>query len=186
MWNRLLDLLDHAKEIPEANDLRTQVGSLREGRLLLDGTDRTTPLLKKAAGLLRSAVTTAHGHFKETFEKERKRLEGSEAWQRISEADRILAEEGIGSIPAVNIGSNEELLQSLKSTPLPSWREKTDALSKRFDDAAMKAAVLLQPKVQKISFERVTLQNTEEVKAWVVKQEARLVGMVKDGPIVIG
>jgi hypothetical protein len=155
--------------------------------LLLDGTDRTTPLLKKTAGLLRSAVTAAHGHFKETFEKERMRLEGSEAWQRIREADRIriLAEEGIASIPAANIGGNEELLQSLKSTPLSSWREKADALPKRFDDAAMKAAVLLQPKVQKISFERVTLQNTEEVKAWVVKQEARLVGMIKDGPIVI-
>jgi len=187
-WNRLLDLLDHAKEIPEANDLSTQVGSLREGRLLLGGTDRATPLLKKAGGLLRSAVTAAHGHFKETFEKERKRLEGSEAWQRIRETDRIriLTEESIASIPAVNIGGNEELLQSLKSTPLWSWREKTDALSKRFDDAAMKAAVLLQPKVQKISFERVTLQNTEEVKAWVVKQEARLVGMIKIGPIVIG
>lgn len=188
VWRRLVDLLGHAQGLPEADDLRTQVAALRDGRLLLDGTDRSTPLLKKAAELLRSSVKAAYGRFKDTFAGERKRLEGSEVWRRISESDRarILSEGGIASVPTVNIGGDEELLQSLKSTPLSSWREKADALPKRFGDAALKAALLLQPKVQKVSFDRVTLQNLDEVKAWVTEQEVRLAGMVKHGPIVIG
>jgi len=188
VWHRLTALLSHARGLAEANDLRTQAEAIRDGRLLLDSTDRGTPLLKKTAEVLRIAVREVYGRFKDRFEEERGRLEDSDVWKRIGEEDRkrILGEEGISSILSINVGSEEELLRSMESTSLSSWREKTDALPQRFSNAAMKAAVLLLPKVRKVAFDRVTLKSTDEVRAWIKEQEARLVNIIKDGPIIIG
>jgi hypothetical protein len=147
-----------------------------------------TPLLKGTAELLRSALREAHGRFKSVYEEERSRLEASDSWKKIKDAQRrrILEDEGIAEVPALSIGGDDDLVRSLDRTPLTSWAEKTDALSQRFANAAMKAAKLLAPKVQKHKPTSGILKTPAEVKAWVASLEKDLLKKLDDGPIVIG
>ena len=187
-WQRLEAMLRHAKEIPDAGDLKSQADAVKTGRLLLDATDRVSPLLKKAAEKLRNSVTEAHAKFAATYRAELARLEASDSWQKIKKDQRkqILAECSIAEIPVLSVGSDDELQRSLDATPIPSWQEKTDALSHRFGNAAMQAAKFLEPKVQRVHLSSGTLKDENGVKSWLSAQEKDLIGKLTDGPIVIG
>jgi hypothetical protein len=186
-WKRLERLLVHGIDCDELTETRSSAESVRSGRLLLDTTDHAKPLVKKAAGVLRSAVNDAHKALVDVHDSEMQKLEATDAWKKITADQRssILAEEGIADTPSIQVGSDDQLLATLDTTPLPSWRDKADALPKRFASAAMKAAKLLEPKTQYVRLSSSTLTTEPEVKAWVAEQEAKLLGKLAEGPIVI-
>jgi len=186
-WARLKSLVAHASGLPEAVDLATQMAGVRDDRLLLDSTDRVTPLAKRAAEVVRAAVKAARDSYQAVYDKGLTSLEASDVWKAIAleERARILGEESISAPSPLTIGTDEELIANLNATPLPSWREKSDALSQRFANAALKAAQLLEPKVQRIKLASGTLKSPEQVRAWLAEQEGSLVEKVKNGPIVI-
>lgn len=146
-----------------------------------------TPLKKKAASALRTAINAAHKGYADRHAKEMKALTASDSWQKITDdqRDQILREEGIAAVPSINVGSDEDLLRTLDAAPLTSWRDKTDALPNRFANAAMKAARLLEPKTQRVHLTSGTLHSEAEVKAWISEQETKLIESVKKGPVVI-
>jgi len=146
------------------------------------------PLLKQAAQALRTAVTAAHGAFAKRHAELLAELETSEAWQRISSAQRItiMSEEGISSVPDLEVGSDEQLLSTLQHTPVSAWNDKTAALTARFQNAARKAARLLEPKTQYVTLKSGTLRTEADVKAWLGAQETTLVAKLKEGPVVVG
>lgn len=187
-WKRLESLLAHARGLPEVDDLIAQSDAICEGRLLLDATDRVTPPAKKAADLLRAALTSANGRLRATYDSEKQRLDAADVWRRIDEDQRrqIAGEERIDGIPAIATGSDEELCRTLDAIPLVSWDEKIDALPQRFANAAMKAAKLLEPKVQRVRLTSGTLRTVEELKGWLSEQEQRLVEQLAEGPLVVG
>lgn len=186
-WKRLERLLVHGVDCDELAETRASAESVRTGRLLLDTTDHAKPLVKKAAGVLRSAVNDAHKALVDVHDSEMQKLEATDAWKKITadQQSSILAEQGIADTPSIQIGSDDQLLATLDTTPLPSWRDKADALPKRFANAVMKAAKLLEPKTQYVRLSSGTLTTEPEVKAWVAEQEAKLLGKLAEGPIVI-
>ncbi|MCX6892688.1 MAG: BREX system P-loop protein BrxC, partial [Verrucomicrobia bacterium] len=115
-------------------------------------------------------------------------LESSDAWQKISGTQRvaIMSAEGIASVPDLEVGSDEQLLSALQQTPVSSWNDKTAALTARFQNAARKAAKLLEPKTQYVTLTSGLLRTEAEVKAWLGAQETTLVAKLKEGPVVIG
>jgi len=201
-WKKLAELA--AKRVPEWEKLQKFVsagagaGGLAEvemaakgvldGRLLLDNSDHVPPLVKQAAKALRKAVTDVHGAFAKRHAELLKELEASEAWQRISGTQRItiMSEEGISSVPDLEVGSDERLLSALQQIPVSSWNDKTAALTARFQNAARKAAKLLEPKTQYVTLKSGTLRTEGDVKAWLGEQETTLVAKLKEGPVVIG
>lgn len=186
-WERLTSLLQHGDGIPALAEIQASAQAIREKRLLLDSSDHVAPLAKRAAGALRTALLETHRGLSETHATQMKALEGNSAWKQINADQRrqILASEGISEVPAIRTGSDEELLAEFGRTSLASWKDKTDALPSRFASAAMQAAKLLEPKVQRVHLASGTLRTEAEVKAWVGEQEAKLLGELKNGPIVI-
>jgi hypothetical protein len=201
-WKKQADLA--AKRVPEWEKLQkflsvgVGVGALAEveaaakgildGRLLLDNSDHVPPMIKQAAHALRTAVTGAHSGFASRHAELLKELEASDVWQRISGQQRIsiMAEEGISSVPDLEVGSDEQLLSALQNTPVASWNDKTAALTARFQNAARKASQLLEPKTQYVTLRSDTLRTEAEVKAWLATQETTLVAKLKEGPVVVG
>jgi len=201
-WKKLADLA--AKRLPEWEELQeflsagTGVLALVEvekaasgvldGRLLLDNSDHVPPMLKQAAKALRTAVTDAHSAFTQRHAELLKDLEASEAWQKISGTHRIsiMSEEGIATVPDLEVGSDDQLLAAVKHTPVASWHDKTAALTARFQNAARKASKLLEPKTQYVTLKSDTLRSEAEVKAWLAEQEKTLLAELKKGPLVVG
>ncbi len=187
-WQLLEDLLSQAAGLPETSDLQARADAVRAGRQLLDANDRVNPILKATAQILRAAVKAAHDSWRAAHDEGRRHLESDPSWQRLTEADRgaILQQEGLAELAAPRVGSDEELREALRATTLSAWRERTDALPRRFANAALCAARMLEPKTQQVRLERATLRTAEEVKAWVTRTEAELLTRLRDGPIVLG
>ena len=187
-WEKLQRLLGVGAGVGALGEVETAARGVLDGRLLLDSSDHVPPLVKQAAQSLRTAVTAAHQAFATRHAELLKDLEANDAWQKISGQQRttILSEEGIASVPGLEVGSDDELLAALQRTPVSSWNDKTAALTARFQNAARKAARLLEPKTQYVTLKSGTLRTEAEVKAWLAEQEPTLLAELKKGPVVVG
>ncbi len=187
LWQKLQRLLKHGQGTDGFADIDTAAGGVHTNRLLLDGTDHVTPLLKKGAGTLRTAVKTACDQFRERHAEEHKRLESANVWKVLSDPQRqgLAQQFGLTEVPQAAVETDEELLGTLDRTPLPAWRDKTDALSGRFGQALAAAARLLEPKVQTVRLTSGTLKTEDDVRGWLDQQANQLLTKLKDGPIVI-
>lgn len=193
VWRTLERLVCHGAgpsssgEPSDFAEIDASVTGIRNDRLLLDKSDHVVPLAKKAAGALRTVVTGAHKQYALAHGAQLKSLTATEAWQKIGEGDqqRILSEEGIRGLPAIAVGTDDDLLRTLDATPLTSWRDKADALAGRFANAATKAAKLLEPKTQRVHLSSGTLRTEDDVRTWIAQKQDELVEKLKDGPIVV-
>jgi hypothetical protein len=188
IWQKLQQFIKHGRDLPQIAEVTSAADGINSERLLLEGSDHVGPLLKKSAGVLRTAVTAAHERFEQIHSSEMQSLTASEAWGKIDKEQQasILARHGIDRVPAIKVSDDEALLRTLDSTPLSSWNDKTDALPSRFTAAATEAAKLLEPKLQRVHLTSDTLKSPEEVKAWLAEQEAILLEKLNEGPIVVG
>jgi len=187
-WEKLQKFLTAGAGVGAMADVEKAARGIVDGRLLLDSSDHVPPLLKQAAKFLRAEVTGAHKAFAKRHAELLKELEASDAWQKISGQQRmnIMSEEGISSVPDLEVGSDDQLLQALQQTPISSWNDKTAALTARFQNASRNATKLLEPKTQNVTLKSGMLRTEADVKAWLADQEEPLVKKLKSGPVVIG
>jgi hypothetical protein len=187
-WEKLQQLLNAGTGLSALADVQTAARGILNGRLLLDNSDHVPPLVKQAAQLLRTSLTGAHQAFAKRHAELLERLERLDAWEKISGQQRItiMNEEGVSAVPDLEIGSDEQLLSALQQTSVLSWNDKTAALAERFQNAARKAAKLLEPKTQYVTLKSGTLRTESEAKAWLAEQETILVEKLKTGPVVVG
>lgn len=187
VWQRLECLLKHGHGFDGFGDIESARTGIIDNRLLLDGTDHVSPLLKKAAGVLRTAVLAAHQQHQQRYESEIARLEAADPWQKLDDSQKQTVSQqcGLSAPPEISVGTDDELVKSLDRAPLGFWKDKTDALGGRFSDAIATAARLLEPKVQTVRLSSGTLKSEDDIKGWLKDQETHLLSKLKDGPIVI-
>ena len=187
-WDKLQKLLTAGAGVGAMADVETAAKGILDGRLLLDNSDHVPPMVKQAAQALRTALTGTHGAFASRHAELLKELEASAAWNAISGTQRmaLMSEEEISSVPDLEVGSDEQLLAALQQTPVASWNDKTAALTVRFQNAARKAAKLLEPKTQYVTLTSGLLRTEAEVEAWLGEQEATLLAELEKGPVVVG
>jgi hypothetical protein len=145
-------------------------------------------LVKKCAELLRASVTTAHAGLKKTHDEQMSFLTKSDVWSKLTadQQSSVLTANLITDISAVKVGTDDELLRTLDSTPLSSWADKSAAILGRFSAALAQAGKLLEPKLQQVRLSSSVIKNEDELKEWLRQKEEELVSKLKLGPIVIG
>jgi hypothetical protein len=169
-------------------DIRSSADGIRSNRLLLDTSDHVSGLVKKCAELLRASVTTAHADLKKTHDEQMSMLTKSDVWSKLTaeQQSSVLSANGITDISAIKVGTDEELLRTLDSTPLSSWADKSAAIPSRFTAALAQAGKLLEPKLQQVRLSSSVIKNEDELKEWLRQKEEELTSKLKLGPIVIG
>jgi hypothetical protein len=187
-WDTLCTLLRHADAVPGVDDLRKQADAVKSERRLLDTSDPVPDIRKAAVDALRTAVTAAHAEFEKTYNEQMAALTVSDSWKKlkVDQQKQILTAEGIDGLPALAVSSEADLIRTLEQSPLPAWRTRTDALIQQFARAAMAAAKLLEPKMQRVHLTSGTLRTEQDVKTWLVDAEKKMLCELKKGPIVIG
>jgi hypothetical protein len=186
-WGTLSTLLKHADAMPGADEVRAQADAVKSERRLLDASDPVPDIRNAAIGTLRAAVTAGHTEYENAYNEQMAALTASDNWKTLKAAERvrILAGEGIDTLPALAVGSEADLIRTLEQTSLPAWKTRTDALPQQFARAAVTAAKLLEPKIQHVHLTSRTLKTDQEVKAWVTGAEKDLLVKLKTGPVVI-
>lgn len=186
-WERLQILLKHAQGLREAEDLQKQAEAVLSERRLLDGPDPVLDILGAVVRMLRTVVNQAYDTFMSVYDQEKAILESNDNWQKLSpeQQERILEAEGIASVPRPSLQDAESVFRSLEETPLSGWKTRTNALPQQFANAALAAAKLLEPKIQKVRLTSSTLKTEIDVRTWISKTEKELLERIRSGPVII-
>ena len=187
-WQMLQRLLFHARNLSVANEVDSQITAIKDSRSLLDDPNPVTPLTNKVTATLRAELLAARKRLIEAQEREVKTLEASQEWRSLTETERqrILSQNALGSVPQLNIGTDEELLTTLDATPIASWEDKIAAPSGRVKKVREEAAKLLLPEAIRISPRQATLKSVDEVDAYLATLRAEIVTHIEAGnPVII-
>ncbi len=105
-------------------------------------------------------------------------LVSAREWQAISpeQQQQILVNEGVTDLPSPDVSTPDSILSSLRSTSLPAWRTRTDALPQQFTRARLAAAKLSEPKAQQVKLKGGTLRQNRCSRQLVETENIRFVG----------
>lgn len=186
-WERLQRLLSHANALEGVDAIREQVEVIREKRQLLHDPDPTEPQADKLVQLLRSALQAAEREYRATFQRELAALEATQEWSRLEAAqqEQIRRSLGLLEAPSVKTGTIDDVLASLQAISLGDWRNRTDALPQRFQQARLEAAKLSAPKARPVPLPKATLHTGEELEEWLEKARSVLAKALEEGPVIV-
>ncbi|MDQ2841005.1 MAG: BREX system P-loop protein BrxC [Acidobacteriota bacterium] len=187
IWRVAERLARYAVAIDGAGEVLAQLDAVRSERMLLDTSDRVTPLRIQLATTLRVALADVNDRRRTAYECGIATLDASAAWKELSDTDqvRILADVWLAAPPSESVGTDEALLRAMDSQSLGARASEADAVSGRVQRALELAARLLEPKLHAVAVERATLRTDAEVRAWLERQETLLMVEVKKGPVLI-
>ena len=187
VWNKLKELLRHAKALGPYAPLKAEVEAIEAQRSLLAEPDPVRPLLDKTVDLLRHALNAKLEAFEQTFQQQYEQLQADADWNKLTDAQRstLKTQHNLAAPAVVSIGTPEDLQDALDSCDLDHWVSKTQALPSRFEAARHAAVQLLKPNVVHVSLPRRTLNDETELKAWLAEVEALLNAKIKQGPVAL-
>ena len=186
-WRQLLSLLGFASDLPAAAETRPEVEAVEQHRGLLADPDPVPGLIEKLTTALRGALNEAHTACVKGHEAGLAALDASPNWQQLQPDQRyeLLSKSGARVVPAVAVGTTEEVLTTLGQTKLSELKAVCDALPTRFNSALAAAAKLLEPKAQPVSLPGGTIKSEADLTAWLEDVRGRVLAKLKDGPVIL-
>jgi hypothetical protein len=187
IWDLVERLGRQAKDLPAAQPHFAQLAAVRAQRLLLEPTDPVAPLRVAVAQCLRDAVNQAGDAHVAAFDQAMSTLGENEIWKKLPPAEQAAIQQAVGLVrpSRPSLASDELLVAHVEEHPLASVQTEIDAIAGRLQQAIERAAQSLEPQVQTVSLQRVTLRTEDDVNAWLEKTKTRLVEAVQRGPILI-
>ena len=187
VWDLVQGLARHGRDLDDAKPHVEQLNAIREQRLLLAPSDPIAPLRVAVAQCLRDAANEAYEAHESAASQALESLGKNEVWKKLSPVDQTAILDSVGLVlPAKPvIATDEALLQHLDTRPLAVVRTEVDAISGRLQQAIEQAAKRLEPEVQTIALERVTLRTEADVNAWLARTKTKLIDAVRNGPVLV-
>ena len=187
VWKRLQSLLSCGAGIEAIAEVRDSAAAIERDRLLLDGSDHSSPLIKKAAEKLRSDLTAARDRFAAARKDQLARLENSDLWKKLTADQRseLTSRSPLPEVDSSSIAQEDELIDALRRAPLGHWQDRIDALPARIDSLLAAAAKLLEPKAQRVTLPSATIRDAAELAAWLDEAKTLIDTKLKEGPVIL-
>ena len=186
-WESLRMLLSHARDISEALEIAQGADAVLSGRSLLADPDPVPSLAQQVVGVLRTALTEAHGRLSSAYETGMKRLSADASWRTLTEAQRsdVLRAVGISPLSTLTSGTEDQILIALSEMNLAARCTMVEAMTQRFQRALEDAARILEPKAARVTLPGATIRNEEELEAWVSVVRAAVKKQLAKGPVIL-
>jgi hypothetical protein len=186
-WNSLNNLANHAAKLTEADDARQQIKTIENERQLLAEPDPVAPLCDKLTQLLREILTAHHSSYQQIHQDGMAALKLADAWSKLGDEQRqsLLAQNGLTALPGIKVGTEDEVIASLKDMSLEMWQAQCDALPQRFQKAQRDAAKMIEPKVVYVTLPSATIHNGDELEAWLAQARKQIQEKLRNGPVGI-
>jgi hypothetical protein len=187
VWDLVERLGRQAKDLPAAQPHFAQLAAIREQRQLLEASDPVAPLRVAVAQCVRDAVNQACEAHAQACGSALTALAENEVWKKLSPADQAAIQQSVGLVRPTkpNISSDEALVAYVDAHPLATLQTEIDAVAGRLQLAIERAAQKLEPQVQAVALERVTLRTEDDVNAWLERTKVRLTEAVRRGPVLV-
>ena len=100
-------------------------------------------------------------------------LDSDPSWAKLTgdQQSQLLTKHGIAKLPALKLGSLQEVQQSLDNCSWQGWNDRISALTSYFDKALSDAVTLLKPKVRHISLPKPLIESEQDLKTWLAQVE---------------
>ncbi len=185
-WQTLQALLKEMGDL-DGGTLKAQTQAIQDQRTLLADPDPVAPLVKEANDRLRERLQQLADALSKTQKAAASSLDQDESWSKLDEAQRASVQEEaqLGSIPDLKVGTVDEVLATLRVTPLSTLETLKDALPQRYAAARRKAAQMLIPAAAQAYLPHRTLKTEAEVEAWVTEVREDLLTQVKKNPVIV-
>ncbi|OBI43944.1 hypothetical protein A5707_03925 [Mycobacterium kyorinense] len=186
-WHVLDRLLVHASLLEIAPSIKTQRDAIETGRLLMQDPDPVAPLIKELSDGLRTAVLDAAKSVKDDHARALAEIEASPEWQQLDPADRtpILEGAGLAAIAVPAVGSDDELLKALDTTPLNMWAERRQAIPAKVAAVRTAAAKKIEPKSVTVTTPAATLRTQADVETYLTALREQLLRHIANGETII-
>lgn len=184
-WVQLETLIAHADGVAEAAVFRAERQAIVDQRALLHDPDPVTPLLHKLTDALRAALNSAVDSYASEYGQLLATLQTDDAWTKLAaeQQPQLLRDEGLSNDVVLDTSSVESIVAELAKSDLNRWRDRTAALSGRFETVRRAAAKLLEPKSVRLVLPGGLFHNEAEVRAWLTNVEAQLLAAIKKNPV---
>jgi hypothetical protein len=186
-WQRLQVLLKQATGLSACEEIRTQAEAIRNNRSLLFDPDPVKPLISATADALRAALQDARNRHVEARKSMVEQLSSTAEWNQLNDAQwkYLLAKEGLGVLPPLEIGTDEHLLKALDERSLAVWEAEIAALPTRMQHAHESAVRLITPDAVKVTVKNATLTTGKEVDSYLDELRARIMDKIELGAPVL-
>ena len=187
LTQKLLQQAVHA-EIPKIDSARDGLEGIHRDRFLLKDPDLVAPIRQSLSALLREALKNGHAAYEAKIEVEVGAIANDPAWQKLSKEKQkeILHRYGVYSLPAPQVGSEQEVLSSLEQRGIQGWKELTDAIPARVRKALDSAIMAAKPKAQRVALPGATIEDSAQLDTWLNNTKSTIEGKLKDGPVILG
>lgn len=187
LWERLLDCHSFATGLPEAEACARSIAAMIDDRTLLTDPDHVPELTKQLTTALRTALGKLQGDLAAAFKAGNDKLVASQVWSLLTDEQRtVLATTYQLTPPAKEtIGTDDEILATLRRSTLADRRNLLDAVPQRFSRALDEASRLLEPKAQRVVLPGATIHNATELDQWLASARKQVEGKLKDGPVIL-
>lgn len=188
-WERLKLLATHVQGMPDAEAYASQIKNIETQRQFLAEPDLIPPLIKHLTQLLRDALNQIQSDWDREWQAGETRLKQDTNWQQLESEQRYELRFPHGLVeaacPAIELDTTDAILRTLGQTKLTALKDRIAAMSGRYDQILLEAALLLEPELQKVSLPARTLKTQEDVDAWLDQTRKLLMDKLSQGPILV-
>ena len=188
-WNELTRLIAHSSGLREAEVILAQVKTIEQQRQLLEDPDLVAPIIANLTQLLRSEINKLDSEYDTCHKRGMQRLAADRNWQQLEPEQRnqLLSEQRLilSDRPTIAVQSSSDVVATLDRCSLSMFTDRVAALPGRFDNVAIGAAELCEPKIQFVNVPRRTLKTDDEIDAWAEEVKDQLKAALAKGPVSI-
>jgi hypothetical protein len=139
--------------------------------------------------LLRDELNALSARYDAEFERGFELLEPDANWQQLEQEQRhaLLEQQGLtlAQKPKIRVESDAEIASTLSSVSISSLRDRVVAMPSRFQQIALEAAQILEPKARRATLPSTTLKTGDDVDRWVAQAAVSLKQQLQEGPVIV-
>lgn len=188
-WQKLQLLLEKTSNLEVSDEVRQQMDAINANRSVLAEPDPVRPLIATLVDAARAEILQRFAELKAAREQGVAELQDvpefmrlpRDTWREIVEAC------GLGPVPEIELGTDDEVLAELARRPLPNWDDLIEGMKGRVEKARRLLAEAVAPDVETIPYTPPArrLTTPADVDAYVNEVKAALMSEIQAGKAVI-
>ncbi|HMO32922.1 MAG TPA: BREX system P-loop protein BrxC [Lacibacter sp.] len=186
-WTLLVELMSHAPENAEMEQLKTQVDAISDNRLLLQEPDLIQPILTAVTDKLLTILNQRKEQYNVIYDIRMGDLQANTYFKKLTPEQKhgILARHQLLVKPEIKILDSHSLLNQLNKASLYTWDTKIAALPGQFQSALEDAVLLSAPQAKTYSLPRITITSQAEIDSYVAELKAELEALLNESSSII-
>jgi hypothetical protein len=176
LWTLLVDLINHAPDEPEMEQLKIETAAIRDNRLLLQQPDLIEPILTAITDKLLTILNKRKVQYNALYDLRMSDLQATEYFKKLTPEQKhgILVKHQLLAKPEIKQVNAQELLNQFHKVSLYGWDTKIAALPGQFQSALEDAILLSAPQAKTYSLPRKTISNQAEIDSYVAELKTAL------------